>query len=106
MGILHRPVSASHAKVFSRRSPYRVWVGFVVGLAARPAVRPARKPATPSCSPANYWQKLTLGAVTSILLHESAHIAVAFAVGPGPYFGFDKLRPTVYSGIDSHLEPH
>jgi hypothetical protein len=23
-----------------------------------------------------------------------------------PTFGFDKLRPTVYSGINSHLEPH
>jgi hypothetical protein len=82
-----------------------VWVGFVVGLAARPAVVRAQARDSVVLS-ANYWQKLTLGAVTSILLHESAHIAVAFAVGPGPYFGFDKLRPTVYSGIDSHLEPH
>jgi hypothetical protein len=54
----------------------------------------------------NYWQKLTLGAVTSILLHESAHLAVALAVGAEPTFGFDKFRPTVYSGIDSHTEPH
>src|SRR6478672_2320367 len=82
-----------------------VWVGFVVGLAARPAVVRAQARDSVVLS-ANYWQKLTLGAVTSILLHESAHIAVAFAIGPGPYFGFDKLRPTVYSGIDSHLEPH
>jgi hypothetical protein len=82
-----------------------VWVGFVVGLAARPAVVRAQARDSVVLS-ANYWQKLTLGAMTSILLHESAHIAVAFAIGPGPYFGFDKLRPTVYSGIDSHLEPH
>jgi len=55
----------------------------------------------------NYWPKFSLGATTSILLHEAAHIAVAFAVGGnGPSFGFDKLRPTVYSGIDSHREPH
>ena len=82
-----------------------VWVGLVVGLAARPAVVRAQARDSVVLS-ANYWQKLTLGAVTSILLHESAHIAVAFAIGAGPHFGFDKLRPTVYSGIDSHQEPH
>jgi hypothetical protein len=31
---------------------------------------------------------------------------VALAVGAGPTFGFDKLRPTVYSGINSQTEPH
>jgi hypothetical protein len=82
-----------------------VCVGFVVGLAARPAVVRAQSRDSVVLS-TNYWQKLTLGAVTSILLHESAHVAVAFAIGAGPHFGFDKLRPTVYSGIDSHLEPH
>jgi hypothetical protein len=56
--------------------------------------------------PANYWRKVTLGAATSILLHEAAHIGVAFAVGAEPTFGFDKLRPTVYSGINSHVNPH
>ena len=54
----------------------------------------------------NYWQKFSLGATTSILLHEAAHIGMAFAVGAKPTFGFDKLRPTVYSGINSHLDPH
>ena len=54
----------------------------------------------------HYWQKLTAGAVTSVLLHESAHIAAALIIGNSPTFGFDKLRPTIYSGIDSHLEPH
>jgi len=54
----------------------------------------------------NYWPKLTAGAVTSVLLHESAHIAAALIIGNSPTFGFDKLRPTIYSGIDSHLEPH
>ena len=81
-----------------------VWVGFVVGLTARPAIVGAQSRDSIVLS-TNYWQKLTLGAVTSILLHESAHIAVALAVG-SPHFGFDKLRPTVYSGINSHLEPH
>lgn len=54
----------------------------------------------------NYWPKFTLGVTTSILLHEAAHLGVALAVGAEPTFGFDALRPTVYSGIDSHLEPH
>ena len=38
-------------------------------------------------------------------MHEAAHIGVALAVGEHPTFGFDKLRPTVFSGIDSHAEP-
>ncbi len=81
-----------------------VWIAFVAGVFARPATVHAQSRDSVVLSP-NYWQKLTLGAVTSILLHESAHIAVALAVG-SPQFGFDKLRPTIYSGIDSHLEPH
>jgi len=81
-----------------------VWIGFAAGLITRPATVHAQSRDSVVLSP-NYWQKLTLGAVTSILLHESAHIAVALAVG-SPQFGFDKLRPTIYSGIDSHLEPH
>jgi len=54
----------------------------------------------------NYWPKFTAGAVTSILLHESGHIAAALIIGSSPTFGFDKLRPTIYSGINSRLEPH
>ena len=54
----------------------------------------------------NYWPRFTAGAATSVLLHESAHIAAALIIGNSPTFGFDKLRPTIYSGIDSHLEPH
>jgi len=47
-----------------------------------------------------------LGAATSIMLHEAAHIMVSVAAGEHPTFGFDKLRPTIYSGINSHTEPH
>jgi hypothetical protein len=54
----------------------------------------------------SYWTKLTAGAVTSILLHETGHIAAALIIGNAPSFGFDKLRPTIYSGINSRLEPH
>ena len=81
-----------------------MYVGFVAARVASPAIVHAQSRDSVVLS-TNYWQKLTLGAVTSILLHESAHIAVALAVG-SPHFGFDKLRPTVYSGIDSHVEPH
>jgi hypothetical protein len=54
----------------------------------------------------NYWRILTLGAVTSVLLHEAGHITMSLAVGARPTFGFDKLRPTVFSGINSRTEPH
>ena len=42
----------------------------------------------------------------SILLHEGAHVVTALAVGGDPSFGFDKLRPTIYSGINSRIAPH
>jgi len=35
-----------------------------------------------------------------------AHVVTAKAVGGRPWFGFDKLRPTIYSGINSQIEPH
>ena len=54
----------------------------------------------------NYWNRFVLGVTTSILLHEAAHIGVALAIGDSPSFGFDKLRPTVFSGIDSRQDPH
>jgi hypothetical protein len=58
-----------------------------------------------SLSP-NYWKKLGYGVTTSILAHEAAHILVSLAAGKHPTFGFDELRPTIYSGIDSQREPH
>jgi hypothetical protein len=58
-----------------------------------------------SLSP-NYWRRFSYGVTTSILLHEAAHIATAFAVGGRPTFGFDKLRPTVYSGVNTIADPH
>jgi len=47
-----------------------------------------------------------LGFVTSILAHESGHVIAAYAVGGHPSFGFDKGRPTIYSGINSTVEPY
>lgn len=57
-------------------------------------------------SPRYYWRHFAYGFAASILFHEAAHIATAIAVGGHPTFGFDELRPTVYSGIDSHTAPH
>ncbi|HEY4216431.1 MAG TPA: hypothetical protein VGM67_04800 [Gemmatimonadaceae bacterium] len=61
--------------------------------------------ATPATWPTHYWPKLAAGAVTSILAHEAAHVGTSLALGKHPHFGFDEGRPTVYSGISSHLQP-
>jgi len=54
----------------------------------------------------NYWRRFAIGAGASLLAHESAHILTALALGFHPHIGFDKGRPTVYSGIDSEKYPH
>ena len=62
---------------------------------------------TITTSRASYWTRFTAGAISSILLHEAGHIVTSYAVGGHPTFGFDdRGRPTIYSGIDSHIEPH
>jgi hypothetical protein len=61
---------------------------------------------TKTTTRAAYWTRFTAGAVSSILLHEAAHVATSYAVGGHPSFGFDEHRPTIFSGIDSHIEPH
>jgi len=60
-------------------------------------------PAGPSDS---YWKRFAIGAGASLLAHESAHLLTSLALGFHPYIAFDKGRPTVYSGIDSHKNPH
>ncbi len=54
----------------------------------------------------DYWKRFAIGAGTSLLAHESAHFLTALALGFHPHIGFDKGRPTVYSGIDSERYPH
>jgi hypothetical protein len=90
--------------------------GFYTGLAIRAittfvallslAAPSQAQDSTASLVGSAYWRRFGEGAITSILLHEAAHIATSIAVGGRPTFGFDKLRPTIYSGINSHLEPH
>jgi hypothetical protein len=57
-------------------------------------------------TPRHYWRNLAFGFGTSILAHEAGHIGMSLAEGARPSFGLDRGRPTVYSGIDSRLEPH
>lgn len=74
---------------------------------ATPAAAPAPAPAAaPRPARHGYWTPFALGFVSSILAHEAGHIGTAIALGKHPTFGFDKGRPTVYSGINSYAEPH
>jgi hypothetical protein len=54
----------------------------------------------------HYKLRFALGFVSSILAHESGHIIASYAVGGHPSFGFNRWRPTIYSGIDATLDPH
>ncbi|MEP6619771.1 MAG: hypothetical protein ABJE47_10660 [bacterium] len=58
-------------------------------------------------SPApHYWRDFAAGFAASLLAHEGAHIGTSLALGAHPTFGFDKGRPTVYSGINAQTDPH
>jgi hypothetical protein len=65
----------------------------------------ARTDSTPPAGrPAHYWRSVAAGFAASLLLHESAHVVTAIAVGGHPTFGLSKGRPTVYSGLDADLD--
>lgn len=53
----------------------------------------------------HYWRSVAAGFAASLLAHEAAHVTTSLALGAHPTFGFDKGRPTVYSGIDHTREP-
>jgi hypothetical protein len=55
---------------------------------------------TPRTHPPHYWRSVTAGFAASLLAHESAHALTSLALGGHPSVGFDKGRPTVYSGFD------
>lgn len=72
---------------------------------------PAQVVAADSAAPApvphkHYRLRFVIGFATSILAHEGGHVVAAYAVGGHPTFGFSKWRPTIYSGIDSRIDPH
>lgn len=75
-----------------------------LGALAMPCGAQGLAPATDSTSPprhpAHYWRTVTAGFVASLLAHESAHFGTSLALGGHPSVGFDKWRPTVYSGFD------
>ena len=53
----------------------------------------------------HYWRDVAAGFAGSLLAHESAHVATSLLLGGHPSFGFNKGRPTVYSGFDVLREP-
>lgn len=53
----------------------------------------------------HYWRSFTAGFVSSIIAHEAGHVGASLAMGSRPTFAMDQGRPTIFSGIDSRLEP-
>ena len=71
-----------------------------------PAVDSPRADTAPErIRPRHYWKKFAAGFASSILAHEAAHVVTAVAVGGHPTLGFNKGRPTVYSGISARNQP-
>ena len=79
------------------------WAGTSQAQTAAPA---AARDSTAPRHPRHYWRDFSAGFATSLLAHESAHVITSLALGAHPTFGFDKGRPTVFSGIDATREPH
>ena len=66
----------------------------------------AQQPAADTAQRRHYWRNFALGAATSLLAHESAHLLTSLALGFHPSVGLDNGRPTVFSGIDSQKYRH
>ena len=58
------------------------------------------------CTPPRYWRNFAAGFAASILAHEAGHVGASYALGGRASFGFDKARPTVYSGFNATLQRH
>jgi len=91
-------------------SPRVLLAAALVAPAALAAQAPASSPDSSwrsgdSPRARHYWRDFAAGAATSLLLHEGGHIVTSLALGARPSFGFDRGRPTVYSGIDPFAEP-
>jgi hypothetical protein len=69
-------------------------------LATTPAAAQSGRP-----SGRGRWLRFAAGFGSSIVLHEAGHVVAAYAVGGRPSFGFDRGRPTVFSGLDADLAP-
>lgn len=85
------------------------WLLVLGGAISSPALSQSSEPASePPASTgilSHYWRDFSLGAAASLLAHEGAHVVTSWAIGAHPSFGFDKGRPTVYSGVDYRKEP-
>ncbi len=92
-------------------SPMRTrWILLLLSLVATSVRAQASALDTTRAAPApvaqpHYKLRFALGFITSILAHESGHVIASYAVGGHPSFGFNHWRPTIYSGIDSRIEP-
>jgi hypothetical protein len=53
----------------------------------------------------HYGRDVAAGFAASLLAHEAAHVTTSLVLGGHPTFGFDRGRPTVYSGFNATLEP-
>lgn len=66
---------------------------------------PSADSASSARHPSHYWRDVAAGFAGSLLAHESAHVVTSLVLGGHPTFGFNKGRPTVYSGFDVFREP-
>jgi hypothetical protein len=86
----------------------------LLGLLVSPPMAQAQGAVTPAdsvirlvvpTSERHYWSRFAAGAASSLLLHEAGHVGTALLLGARPSFGFDRGRPTVFSGINSRSDP-
>lgn len=99
---------AAHACAAAYIARMRCRLAIVAILAALLPLLPLRAFAQqPDAEPHDraYWRAFVEGFAASLGLHEAGHVTASFALGSHPRFGFDKARPTIYSGIDARLEP-
>jgi hypothetical protein len=80
-------------------------IAFVHPMSAQQSSASSGTPSQGQVSSGHWWTVFATGLVSSILAHEAGHVVAAYAVGGHPSFGFDTGRPTIYSGVDSRLEP-
>jgi hypothetical protein len=103
MAFLHRSVVASLAPFACAISLPGVAAGQAARGASTDSAAVVRAVTVPHKE--HYWRGFVAGAAASLLLHEAAHVGTSLALGARPTFGFDRGRPTVYSGIDPRAEP-
>jgi hypothetical protein len=81
-------------------------VAGALGVAPQWSSAQASDSTTSTHRPPHYWRDVAAGFAASLLAHEAAHVTTSLVLGGHPTFGFDKGRPTVYSGFITEREPH